>query len=53
MKTGASVNGMTALSLAAAKGHYNMVKLLIESSDAKPELKCKLYFFTNFVFLMS
>ena len=43
LKTNASTNGMTALGLAAAKGHYDVVKYLIEDGSAKPELCCKCF----------
>ena len=43
-KTNANTNGMTALGLAAAKGHYDVVKYLIEDGGAKPELKSKFHF---------
>ena len=41
---------MTALGYAAAKGHYDVVKLLIEKG-ANPELKSKILMQTSFVVL--
>lgn len=40
IQTGASTENMTPLGYAAAKGHYEVVKLLIENG-AKPEFRSK------------
>ena len=44
MKTSAGKENMTPLGYAAAKGHYEAVKLLVENG-AKPELKSMGAFF--------